>query len=47
MGNYYEHPINLLFENPIVAIYDVALNNSRLKFETKDGIIGKHNPEPS
>jgi len=46
-GNDYALPANPSYDNPIVAIHHHSSNNSPLKFETKDGVIGKHTPEPS
>jgi hypothetical protein len=48
-GNDYMHPAKPAFDNPITAVYHDtgAGSNHRLKFETQDGVVGKHNPEPS
>ncbi len=46
-GNDYMHPAKPAFDNPITAVYHVNDGNCRLKFETQDGVTGKHNPEPS
>ena len=46
-GNDYLQPAKPAFDNPIWAVHHVGSGNSRLKFETQDGVTGKHNPESS
>ena len=46
-GNDYLQPAKPAFDNPIWAVHHVNSSNSPLKFETQDGVTGKHNPEPS
>ncbi len=47
-GNEYVHPAEPAFDNPITAVYELASGTSSyLKFETRDGVTGKHIPEPS
>ena len=45
-GNDYLQPAIPAFDNPIWAVHYGNSNNAQLKFETQDGVTGKHNPEP-
>ncbi len=46
-GSDYVLTANPSFDNPVTAVHHVNENNGNLKFETQDGVVGKHNPEPS
>ena len=46
-GNDYLQPAKPAFDNPIWAVHHVSKDSVCLKFETQDGVTGKHNPEPS
>ncbi len=46
-GSDYVLTANPSYDNPVTAVHHIDENNCYLKFETQDGVTGKHNPEPS
>jgi len=41
-GEFYKHPANTSFDNPITAVHHAPSGSWCLKFETSDGVVGVH-----